>query len=239
MAIISIIATAAAVAAIPPTLPSLPPLSMEPDGRSYVFESYDGARKIGRHKISFHAAEGTLVVDVEVKMAGKVMMFGFDYDHRAREIWRGGALQRLQSKTTVNDRIDWVEASRVGNVVDVRSRFGSFSAPPSIIPTGWWNPGWSDDMTMLNSQKGTLEDVVIKSVEPVAGGGEEVLVRGKLNVDVTYDDKKCLAGLDFRLPVTGKQITYKLVARPQAANAPDLAKEPLIARCLTPGQGAS
>lgn len=237
MALTAILIAAAAAAA--PALPSLPPLTMEPDGRSYVFESYDGDRKVGRHKISFHAAEGTLVVDVEAQMAGKIMMFGFDYDHRAREIWRDGGLQRLQSRTTINNRTDWVEATRIGNEIDIRSKFGNFTAPTSIVPTGWWNPGWSDDMTMLNSQKGTLEDVVIKAVEPIQGGGEELLVRGKLDIDVTYDVKKCLAGLDFRLPVTGKHIIYKLVARPQASAAPDLAKEPLIARCLIGGSSAS
>lgn len=229
----------AATAATAPVPPSLPPLSMVPDGRSYVFESYDGERRIGQHKISFRAAEGTLVVDVEAQMAGKIMMFGFDYDHRAREVWRNGGLQRLQSRTKINSRTDWVDATRVGNEIDIRSRFGTFTAPSSIVPTGWWNPGWSDDATMLNSQKGTLENVVIKAVEPVQGGGEELLVRGKLNIDVTYDDKKCLAGLDFRLPVSGKQITYKLVARPLASAAPDLAKEPLIARCLATDGSAS
>lgn len=237
MALTAFLLAAAATAA--PVLPSLPPLLMEPDGCSYLFESYDGDRKVGEHKITFRAAAGTLVVDVEARMAGKIMMFGFDYDHRAREIWRDGGLQRLQSKTTLNSRTDWVDATRVGEEIDIRSKFGAFTAPASIVPTGWWNPGWSDDNTMLNSQKGTLEDVVIKAVEPMRGGGEELLVRGKLNIDVTYDDKKCLAGLDFRLPVTGKRITYKLVARPLASAAPDLAKEPLIARCLATGGSAS
>lgn len=229
---ISIVLAAATAATLAPVPVDM---SFKPDGRSIVFDAYEGDKRVGRHKIRFDRRGDDLIVSVAAELKGRVFFIPFTYEHRNAEVWRDGALLALNSRTEVNDRVDEVKGRRTGEGFAVQSDFGNGVYDAGIISTSWWNPGWIEDGQILNSQKGIVEDVVIRKKTQLAGGVTQIELGGKIDATLRYTAQGCLDSLDFKRPVDKRTIVYKLVARPNRAQAPDLAAEPQIAKCMVDG----
>ena len=222
-----------AFAALAAQAASLPDMPIAADGRSIVFHAYEGDKKVGAHQIRFsRGQDGALVVDVAATLEGRVLFVPFTYSHRNQERWRDNQLVSLASRTRTNDRIDWVAGERKAGTFAWTSSNGENSLAGPVWSTTWWKPEAVQASTLLNTQKGTLEEVVIKDRARTPAGNRQIELGGRLRVTLEYDARDCLVGLEFKRPVDGKRITYELVAQPDARKAPELAAFPRVSRCM-------
>jgi Family of unknown function (DUF6134) len=220
------------------------PTAAQADGRQLVFDLYRKNDKVGTHKISFTQLGDVLEVDIAIDIRSKILFLPFRYQHRNKERWRGSTMLSLESQTQVNDRKDVlsVRASRDG--FDVTANGKASRIEGDIKSTSYWLSQTVAQARLLNSQKGKVIFVTAsapKSINVPATGGSLAARETRMadtknfNVNVSYDSKGCLVGMSFKPPIDSTPIVYRLVSRPEAARAPDLLANPLMAPCLVNG----
>jgi hypothetical protein len=212
------------------------------DGRSLVFDLYRKDKKVGSHSLRFVQKGDVLTVDINIDIKGKVVIIPYTYRHRNQEVWRGSALQSLNSTTYTNDK---------PVTLNVRARAGGFDVEadgkPSRIEgdiktTSYWYPGTASQARLLNNQNGKVIPITASAALPVqaplANGGAvaaretRMTDKKKFNANVLYDGNSCFVGLNFKPPFDGTLVVYRLVTKPNAKDAPDLLRNPLIAKCV-------
>jgi Family of unknown function (DUF6134) len=191
------------------------------EGRSLVFDAYRGPKKIGTHRIQFTQRGPDLLVDVKIELKGRVLFVPFRYTHYNREVWRGDELVRLDSDTVVNDKSTQVNVRRLGITYQISVNGQSKSWPGDAYPTSYWNPDTPNRERWLNTQKGDVTAATVEQVVPVSIpygarklAAKEYRMTGKIKVNLAYDAAGCLIGMNFRLPMDGQQIVYRLMERP-------------------------
>jgi Family of unknown function (DUF6134) len=211
------------------------------NGRSLVFDAYRAGKKIGSHSLQFTQSGDRLVVDIAIDFKGKAVIFPFSYAHRNREVWQGNKLLSLDSSTVSNGKKNTLsakaESGQLKLLVD-----GKPATIDQIFSTSYWNPETVKQTRLLNSQKGDVIDIVNEGtatvIAPRADGGSIAVTEYKksgtknFNIAVSYDSSGCLSGMNFKAPKDITRISYKLVARPNAKQAPDLLANPLLKSCL-------
>src|SRR5262245_21062799 len=64
------------------------------------FKLFMSGRDIGHKTISFQQQDGQLKVDTEIELKGRfAFIVVYTYEHRSKEVWRGGQLQSLEAWT--------------------------------------------------------------------------------------------------------------------------------------------
>jgi hypothetical protein len=189
------------------------------DGRSLVFDLYRKDKKVGSHSLRFVQKGDVLTVDINIDIKGKVVIIPYTYRHRNQEVWRGSALQSLNSTTYTNDK---------PVTLNVRARAGGFDVEADGKPS--------------RNQNGKVIPITASAALPVqaplANGGAvaaretRMTDKKKFNANVLYDGNSCFVGLNFKPPFDGTLVVYRLVTKPNAKDAPDLLRNPLIAKCV-------
>jgi hypothetical protein len=211
------------------------------DGRSLVFDAYRSGTKIGTHTLRFLQDGEKLTVDIAIDFKGKAFIIPFSYSHRNREIWQGNKLLSLESRTVSNGKSNSLQARADSNmlklVVDGKPGLAS-----QMFSTSYWNGDTINQKRLLNSQKGDVIELKLEGTAqvraPKADGTSVIATEyrksgsNKFNIAVQYDSKGCLVGMNFKAPRDVTRISYKLVARPNAAAAPDLLANPVLRPCL-------
>jgi hypothetical protein len=188
-----------------------------PYGQTLAFAIYRNGQEIGHHKLSF-ASEGTSrTVTVAVDLAVKAMgVTAYRYVHSSREVWKGNALQALDSRTDDNGKKFAVRAQRGAGGLAVereaapeatpaaandqglqRPEIGREVLPANILPTSNWNVGQVGQSVLLNTQYGTQSRTTITTMgrEPVktAAGSTVEATRyhytGDIRMDQWFDDR--------------------------------------------------
>jgi hypothetical protein len=211
------------------------------DGRSLVFDAYRSGTKIGTHTLRFAQEGERLLVDISIEFKGKAFIIPFSYSHRNREVWLGQKLISLDSRTVSNGKVSTLQARADGNMLKLVVD-GKPGLAAQMFSTSYWNGDTLNQKRLLNSQKGDVIDLTLEGASqvraPKADGtfltATEYRKTGtnKFNVAVQYDSKGCLVGMNFKAPRDVTRISYKLVARPNAAAAPDLLANPVLKPCL-------
>ena len=126
-------------AASMPVAPVLGAASAEPD--RLAFKVLRNGSQIGTHVLSFRRAAGSLTIGIEVDIDFKLGPISlYKYKLRGTEIWGGGTLMSLSSKTDDDGKADFVEASRDDKGFWVSSSSGPrYLAPSESLPATHWN----------------------------------------------------------------------------------------------------
>lgn len=205
------------------------------DGRTLAFDVYRSGKKAGTHTLRFRQQGPDLMVDVDIRLKGRIFLLSFSYEHQNREVWRDGRLLRIDTRTKTNDKVQTVTGRATSDGLDVRTNDEVRLMPADVMPSSYWHPDMPNHKALLDTQKGKLASIVVDQIVSTTRNGRpvnEYRLTGGLKANVVYDGNGCFVGLSFKVPVDGSAVTYKLVSQPDAARAPDLLANPLIARCM-------
>lgn len=173
----------------------------------------DGA-PIGHHKIAFEQIGDELHVDVDVELEINLAFITlFRYEHRAKEVWRGGRLISLDTSTNDDGEKYTVSARSTDEGLIVEGADGRFIAPANILPTTYWHPDTVDQNLLLDTQHGRLLSVSAtpKGVDVINAAQEQLPAQrftldGDLDVDLWYDPTGDWMKIAFS--VRGSEIDY-------------------------------
>jgi Family of unknown function (DUF6134) len=212
------------------------------DGRTLAFDLMRKGKKVGIHTIRFEQKADLLTVDIAIDIKGKIVIIPFSYTHSNREVWRGGVLQSLESKTLIN---------KTPHSLSVRGNLGGYDViyddkssriEGDIKTTSYWHPTTATQARLLNSQNGKVIPITFSAPitiqAPLESGGtlaaREIRMtdKKKFNANVAYDANNCLVGLNFKPPFDSNLIVYHLVSRPTVKAAPELLANPLLVKCI-------
>jgi hypothetical protein len=187
-----------------------------PVSASELDSAFDIMRK--GERIGFHAVDVEKTGDghkVETRIEMKVA-FGpitlFHYSHDALEVWKGGALQSLTSRTDNNGRKMELSVERSGDRLLVEGQDYQGEAPLSAIPSSYWNKDIVNTKHLLNTQTGALIEVTTKALgetrAPSGAIAEQHLINGSVALNLWYDNLRWV-GADF--VVRGEALAYRLI----------------------------
>ena len=166
---------AGAVGLAAPPLPAATP-------RLTVFRIEREGDPIGTHTIRFPppGVDGTRRVLTEIDITVTVLGFtAYEYRQRAEEVWRGGLLRALRTRTTRSRDPDRaVEAERRDGALHVERRKDGavtdrYTVVGEVLTTSLWHPATPGQTRLLG-----LEDGKLREIEGRATGTETIAVPG-------------------------------------------------------------
>lgn len=187
-----------------------------PEGGKLEFKILRNGDPFGMHVIEFKQKGGKIITDIEINMKVSLAFFTlFEYEHHNREVWQGGRLISMESKTNDDGKKYFVKAKRQGDKILVKSTKGTYETPGDIAASTYWREDMIKRDQILNSQKGRLQDISIENlgVEQVIAGEEYVpathyKVQTKDRViDVWYHTKSG-QWVDLAFKIKGQSIDY-------------------------------
>ncbi len=189
--------------------------AMEPYDGKLAFDVVRGGKTIGRHEITFREIGDETHVDIDIALAVKIgFLTVFRYQHRNREVWRGGQLVSVSTDTDDNGKAFEVRAKSQADGLYTKTLADEQVLPSSAIPTSYWNPAIIENRQWLDTQRGIMLDVEVQQtgLEPVALAdgrsveAERYEVTGDLNITVWYTPQGEWVKLAF--PARGADIEY-------------------------------
>ena len=187
-----------------------------PAGGQLDFRALRNGDQIGWHRLRFAEEEERLVVDIEIELEVRFLLFPvYRYQHTNREVWRGDRLLALESRTNDNGTrhrvAAWAEADRLR----VDGTAGRLELPPDTLPTSYWHQATVERGEWLDTQSGRLvrSMVIAQGPEPITARGREVqaeryTLSGELECELWYHDASW-AKLRFAAS-DGSTIDYRL-----------------------------
>ncbi len=185
---------------------------------SRTFRAIRKNQDIGHHRVSVRrqGEETRVVTEIElsVKLLGMVTVY--TYHHRSDEIWRGGRLVSIHSRTDDNGDKLRLDAEAEGDQLRIKGTDYTGLAPGDIMPTSYWNADFPRHGLLLNTQSGKLLKVTVgeKPVEPEDGvppGSKRYALDGDLRLEIWYDAQPRWTKIRFQAESDGSIIDYKLV----------------------------
>jgi len=146
----------------------------------------------------FQVEGDTLRVDVFIEFAVKLAFITvYRYEHRSREIWKGGRLVRIDTVTNDDGDAQAVNGAADGDRFKATGIFGPVEAPANILPSSYWHPDFVDQTRMLDSQKGRImefaitdegsQQIEVQNARQVAA--TRYAMRGDVDLDFWYDSE--------------------------------------------------
>lgn len=188
-----------------------------PDSNKIIFQILRNGNAFGTHKVVFDKnAQDQMVVSIDINMdfsIGPVTLF--NYDHVNEEVWEGDQIVSLNSQTD-DDGDDYnVNATWDDEKVRVTVNKDMFEAQRDVYSTSYWNPVTVQSDKLLNTQKGTIENITVKElpIEEIVVAGETrraqpYEIEANVPIKIWYDVKtRQWVGLEFK--VRGSQLSYK------------------------------
>ena len=192
--------------------------------RTWSFNvALDGA-PIGYHRFTLRphdGPEGTLELVTEARFSVKVLgITAYRYAHDARERWRGGCLERLDSNTDDNGEQMRVAATPAGERLTGSGPQGQAALAGCVMTFAYWNPRILSQTRLLNAQTGDYEAVAVAQVgrETLEVGGERVpatryrITGPKRPLDLWYSPQNEWLALESTV-AGGRRLRYTLRRR--------------------------
>lgn len=212
------------VALAAPVLPDHGAWAGAQDG--LLFEVAREGRPIGHHRVLFSGAAGRLstsiAIDLEVRLAFVRL---YSYRHRNQELWDGARFVEFASETDDNGERHQVRAVADADGILVDGTGGRQVVSLEHLPTTWWSRRLTQSGRWIDTQSGRILRASVTEVgrERLIAAGAEVeadrlRLAGDLALDIWYAEERWV-GLEFRSPVDGSQISYRLLATGPAAAA--------------------
>lgn len=187
-----------------------------PSDQKIVFQILRDGEPFGMHTITFDREGENIVADINIEMdfsLGPLTLF--EYSHNNQEVWKGDTPIKIQSVTDDDGDLYNVSARWSDVAAQVETQDTRFEAPKNSYPTSYWNPVYLKAETLVNTQKGQLEDIDVKSLgaEDITVGGDVIEVN-RYNVDSTVPiqtlhDTRTGQWVGLEFEVRGSQISYK------------------------------
>lgn len=194
------------------------------------FDMLRKGKDIGDHRIAYTLTDEHLIVDVNIKIKVKfAFITAFKYVHQNREVWSrdGSRLLSIETKTNDNGRKFEVVGKAVDDGFEVKSGDDVQLVDKTITPTSYWHPRTIEMTSLLNTQKGEMAQV-----ELVQKDGRYSITGDIRDVNLTYDERGCLTGLDFMPPKNKVPIFYEIKTAYEGPGVEALKAHPLIGPCF-------
>lgn len=132
----------------------------------YNFEVLLDGKPVGGHQFSFTALKnGYRVISVASFQVEILRIPVYRYQHRSEEVWRNGSLHSIDSQTNANGKKYQVTGSRKSSTFRLRVNRKDYQlANPTLSTFAYWQPAVLDRELLLNSQTGTLVEVVLNEL---------------------------------------------------------------------------
>lgn len=196
--------------------------------------TFDIVRKgdvIGWHSLHFTEDGDRLNVAIEVRL--KVTFAGialFRYEQDGHEVWQGGRLIALDTRTNDDGDRASVTARADGDRLRIDGQAGRLFLPADAMPTTYWNHALVDAATKIDTERGIPVDLQVAPPQPdtIELEGKPVQtqryeVTGKFSMTWWYLPDGEWAKLEFR-GKDGTPITYVRRAPDAAGSAATAAK---------------
>jgi len=151
--------------------------------RDLAFDILRKGEVIGWHTTRFSEDGDRLNVAIEIRI--KVTFAGiavFRYEQDSHEVWRGGRLVALDSRTNDDGDKASVTARADGDRLRIEGQAGRIFLPGDAIPTSYWNHALVDATTKIDTERGTAVDLVVAPPQP-----DTVELDGKPTAALRYD----------------------------------------------------
>ena len=172
------------------------------------YQVWQGQSVIGRQQFSFRREPGRFVVDGQMEMRFQSPAKGVArYSHESREIWDTGWLQRLDSRTRIDGRIQRVHAERNGGSLMVDGSDGhTFQVSTYLVPSNLWHRDSRLVDAFLDVENGSIRlarpRFVGKQTLQQSGAlveAERYTIRGQIDREAWYDADCVLVRWDLPL----------------------------------------
>jgi hypothetical protein len=185
-----------------------------PSGRVLEFEAYRNGSSIGRHRLTFRPDGERVSVEVAIRLKVDLAFVTlYRYEHDSREMWEQGRLVGLATRTNDDGKKTEVRARAEGDQLAIEGSGGAFSLPLGSFPTSYWDPKFTSQSTVLDTQDGVRTVVKaappVRETFPVLGRpvpADRYSLSGELKLDLWYTPKGEWVGLKFTSK--GSEITY-------------------------------
>lgn len=185
-----------------------------PSGRVLEFEAYRNGSPIGRHRLTFRPEGERVSVEVAIRLKVDLAFLTlYRYEHDSRELWNQGRLVGLATRTNDDGKKTEVRARAEGDQLTIEGSGGAFSLPLGSFPTSYWDPKFTAQTTVLDTQDGVRTMVraapPVRETFPVLGKpvpADRYSLSGELTMDLWYTPKGEWVGLKFTSK--GSEITY-------------------------------
>lgn len=192
--------------------------ALPPEPAEIAFEVLRNGTPFGTHTIRLEPKGDELHVFVDIELVAKAAFIPvYRYEHRNHEIWRGGRLVSLESKTNDNGTDYRVTAKAEDGALQVDGAEGRLTFPADTVPSSYWNPATLDAKQLLDTQRGRKLGVAVKrtgeQMVPFAGRETEAgqyAMTGDLKLDLWYSPADILAKIAFN--VRDQDISYRMTS---------------------------
>ena len=136
--------------------------------------------EVGYHEVRIVEQGEHLLATSRVAITVKVLFFeAYRYEHEAREVWRQGCLEAIESQTDDNGKTHAVNGERQGDQFSIEAQHGHATLPACPMSFAYWNPAILNRAKLLNAQTGEHVDVRIEYAgeQLFAVNGNDVKVR--------------------------------------------------------------
>ncbi|MDH3377880.1 MAG: DUF6134 family protein, partial [Gammaproteobacteria bacterium] len=148
--------------------------STEP-AQQWRFTVFLDNKEIGYHNFQITDNEDRRSVVIDAQFNVKFLFFNaYRYQHNNREIWSGGCLQGLESRTDDNGELFKVDAKKRDERIIVESLSEKTNVSGCVKSFAYWDASFLSADKLLNAQTGEYLDVEIKDL-----GSDQVQVKGK------------------------------------------------------------
>ena len=135
--------------------------------RSWKFRVFLDDKEIGQHR--FHVtprSDGTHVA-IEASFDVKFLFLNvYSYRHNNVEIWQGGCVQSIESKTDDNGESFHVLGNRRGDTFYLQTLDGENAVEGCIKTFAYWDIDALKSTALLNAQTGELTTVALNDLGP-------------------------------------------------------------------------
>lgn len=171
-----------------------------PSGGKLSFDVVRKGKDIGDHVYQFQGSETDFTVKVVTDIAVKVPLIRttvYSFNHDSTEVWKGGKLQHLTSKTNDDGTPHQLD-----------------TGPKGVLPASLWNEDTVRSKKLLNTIDGNIMPIRVADLgnEQVKTGsgtvsGHHYKISGGLERDLWYDAQGDLARVSFKAE-DGSTVTY-------------------------------
>lgn len=205
-AVVGVILAATVAAAVP-----------EEPVRHWHFAVLLDGKRIGEHDFSVvrHSDEVDVTIEAHFKVKALFIPL-YGYDHEDREVWRGGCLARIDSRTDDNGRKSAVHGVLMGNVFEVASLQRQAALPACVKTFAYWDQSFLTESRLLNSQTGEYQSVNLTrhGLESIRVGGHAIeaqhysLGTERFGIDLWYSNAGDWVALESKLE-NGRTLRYE------------------------------
>ena len=182
------------------------------DSEIIKFNVFLDDREVGQHNFTLIEDGSGLHVTSVVSMDFKVLLVKkIKYRHLAKEIWRDGCLQSVESSTQRNNKHFTISAKiTAGNFVVTKAGV-DVSLNGCIKSFAYWRPEWLENEFLLNVETGQYTPITLGSQQDSSTGiMHKTLGLPKSEIHLQYSGSGVWQSLESDVKVVGK-LRYKRV----------------------------